>query len=234
MGLKPQWLTKHLFTVVTANGPQHVFASKNSLNSQLSSGLSSNKYLMRTILSQHNLPNIPYFRPEDQAEAELFLGIHGRLIAKPNKGSGSKDIHHIKTPTDLSKLVIENYILEKYIEGKELRYLTLNGEVVAVYHSDYGNSIEELRELKCIAYGQTEWNQQLVALSKKVVNSVNLRFGCVDYLVEADGTVYILEVNSAPDLKWFHNPSSGPAVNVARLFLEALVAEATPLPSPLS
>jgi hypothetical protein len=35
-------------------------------------------------------------------------------------------------------------------------------------------------------------------------------------------------VNTMPGLKWFHAPSSGPVVDVARLFLESVIEDLCP------
>ena len=48
----------------------------------------------------------------------------------------SYDIHIINSPKDLVGLNIKKYILEKYIQGEELRYLTLNGKVINHVNDD--------------------------------------------------------------------------------------------------
>jgi glutathione synthase/RimK-type ligase-like ATP-grasp enzyme len=50
-----------------------------------------------------------------------------------------------------------------------------------------------------------------------------LRFAAIDFIVGPDGKARILEVNSSPGMKWFHAPTSGPVVDVAHLFLRAML-----------
>ncbi len=230
MRLNPKWLTKNLFSVTTDDGIKHVWSSRSSLNSHLSVSLTNNKYLMRTILDEAQLPNIPYLHATTLAQAAAFLANHRKIIVKPVKGARADDIHLVDQPAQMAKLEIKKYILEKYIEGKELRYLTLEGKVIAACQNDYTNPLELYRNLNCSAYAAAEWDPQLVALSEQIVKLIDLRFGAVDYLITADGTVYVLELNSAPALKPFHSPDSGPATDVAQLFLQAMVDDQTPAP----
>ncbi len=167
------------------------------------------------------MPNIPYTRARTQSDAEAFLSRHGTIIAKPVTGAGARDIHVVTNRAQLAALNVEQYILEKYIAGKELRYLLLNGEVVGVHRSEYGTSVAEDRPLERISYPRNLWNPTLVASSLRIADILDLKFAAVDYLVDDSGRVYILEVNTTPGLKWFHAPSSGPIVDIARLFLES-------------
>ena len=68
-------------------------------------------------------------------------------------------------------------------------------------------------------------NHEIVAQSIKVAELLGLEFACVDYLVGDDGQHFILEVGAAPGFRWFHSPSSGPAVDVARMFLNSYIAK---------
>lgn len=234
MGMEPKWLTKHLFSVVTPSGEQHVFYTKSILNSHISVILANNKFLTRTLLEHHQLPNIPFCKPANLEEAKVFLNEHGPVIAKPLHGFGARDINLIHKASDMGHLKFGKYIFEKYIVGKEMRYLILNGHVIAVHESDYGTSLSPSRELKRISYESNEWNPQLTNLTKKIAKVVNLNFAAIDFIVQTNGTIYILEVNCAPGLKWFHSPTSGPVVDVANLFLQAILEDGKPIVSPLA
>jgi glutathione synthase/RimK-type ligase-like ATP-grasp enzyme len=169
------------------------------------------------------MSNIPFTLPRTQAEAAAFLGKYGKIIAKPVAGFGAHDIHIITTQAQLNQLAIPGYLLEKYIAGKELRYLILNHEIIGVHRSEYGTSVEENRALQRISYPKALWDPALMSSSLRIADILNLRFAAIDYLVEASGRAYILEVNTIPGFKWFHAPTSGPIVDVARLFLESIL-----------
>lgn len=222
MGLQPSWVTpKGLFAVLIDGQEQYVNFARSPLNSHANASLASNKHLTRQILERHRMPNIPFLSPKLQAEAELFLSKHDKIVAKPTKGSGSCDIHIITSASQLQGLDITEYILEKYIAGQELRYLVLNGAVIGVHRADYGTSVQKDRPLQRISYHSSAWDQTLVSLAIQITHVLGLKFAAVDYLVDSSGNAYILEVNTAPGLKWFHGPTSGPAVDVAHQLLQA-------------
>lgn len=229
MGLQPSWVVPNgLFVVVTDQGEKYINESHSTLNSQNGVSLSKNKYLTRLILGRHDLPNIPFARPKTSAEAKVFLDEHSTIIVKPVRGMGAQDIRVVTSMAQLAGVDITKYIFEKYIAGKEMRYLILSGTVIAVHESEYGTSVAEDRDLQRISYSQDDWDQVLVGQSLRIAKILGLKFAAVDYIIDNDGRVYILEVNSAPGMKWFHAPTSGPSVDVAGLFLEATLAETVP------
>jgi glutathione synthase/RimK-type ligase-like ATP-grasp enzyme len=222
MGLDPSWVTPNSLFAVTYNGQeQYINLARSPLNPHASISLARNKYHTRLILERHGMPNIPFTRTDSAVAALAFLRAHGKIIAKPVTGSGAHDIHIITTSQQLRTLDVTKYILEKYIVGQELRYLVLNGEVIGVHRSEYGVSVREDRPLERISIPLAKWDLALVSSAIQIVQALGLNFAAVDYLVTTSGFGYILEVNSTPGLKWFHAPTSGPAVNVARQFLEA-------------
>jgi glutathione synthase/RimK-type ligase-like ATP-grasp enzyme len=169
------------------------------------------------------VPGIPFLHTADVVSAQDFLAKHTKIIVKPIKGSNSADVRILDSADQLTGLEVSKYILEKYIQGNEMRYLVLDGRVIGVHRSDYGESVAEDRYLERISYPEDEWDPELTALSLQVVDIFGLRYAAVDYLVPANGRAVVLEVNSSPGMKWFHAPSAGPSVPVARLFLESMM-----------
>lgn len=228
MGLGPTWVVPHgLFAVVVDGREEYVHFARSPLNSDVSVSLAKNKYLTRKVLSRHGIRNIPFIRPQTLDVAQAFLATHGTIVAKPLTGSGSRDVHIITKREQLSGLDIYNYILEKYIAGKEMRYLVLNGVVIAVHESDYGSSVAVDRALRRISYSREAWDARLIEESLQIADVLSLQFTAVDYLVDDNGQHHLLEVNTMPGLKWFHAPTTGPAVDVARSLLEALYMSET-------
>ncbi len=224
MGLNPSWVTQDgLFAITTSGGEQYINLVRSPLNTQIGVSLSSNKYLARRIMERHGLPNIPYALPQTPSQAKGFLDQYGTIIVKPIGGAGSRDIHIVTAMRELEGMDVREYIFEKYVTGKEMRYLVLNSTVIGVHRSEYGTSVDEHRDLQRISFPQASWDTDLVELSIKIASILGLGLAAVDYLIDDEGVAHILEVNSAPGLKWFHAPSSGPTVDVARLFLEAVL-----------
>jgi glutathione synthase/RimK-type ligase-like ATP-grasp enzyme len=224
MGLRPEWIVHdELFVVTTPTGEHYVNYGRSSMNSHVGVSVTRNKYQTRKVLARHGLPNIPYISTASLAEAKAFLVSHGTIIAKPLLGSGSVDIHIIRQVSQLENLKISGYILEQYIPGREMRYLVLGDEVIAVHESRYGESVSHDRELQRISYEPADWDPALIDLSVQISQIVGLSFAAVDFMIDGQGQHHILEVNSCPGFKWFHSPSEGPPVDVASRFLQVLV-----------
>jgi glutathione synthase/RimK-type ligase-like ATP-grasp enzyme len=225
LGLQPSWLGPGGVFAINHDGTEkYINYSRSPINSHAAVSLSKDKYLTRVILNRHNLPNIPFTTAGDVETTAAFLKEHSRIVAKPIKGSGSRDIHILSDPAYLAQLDISRYIFEKYITGAEIRYLVLNGSVIAVHHSEYGTSVAEDRPLQRFSIERQDWDERLEAMTVRVSDILGLNFAAVDYLIEPSGQSHILEVNSAPGLKWFHAPTTGPPVDIAHLFLCAIVA----------
>jgi len=227
LGLQPVWVMPGgILAIQVAGKERYLNLARSPLNSHLSISLSVDKYLTRLVFARHKLANIPFARATTHAEANLFLESHGTIIAKPVTGSGSRDIHIITTYQQLHALTVTNYILEKYIVGPEMRYLILDGSVIGAYQSDYGISVQSNRTLQCLALPPESWDPTLVSMAGQATAALGLGFAAVDFIISGSDS-YILEVNTTPDLKWFHAPSFGPVVDVARLFLESIVQHYT-------
>jgi glutathione synthase/RimK-type ligase-like ATP-grasp enzyme len=232
MGLTPSWVIPLDTFAISIDGQErYINLARSPLNSDASVSLAKNKYITRRILERHKMPNIPFSLPRSQAEAVAFLEKYEKIIAKPVSGAGSHDIHIVTQKAQLMPLKISDYILEKYVLGKELRYLVLSGRVIGVHRSEYGTSVEYSRQLQRISYPRSLWDPALISSSLRTAGILGLQFAAVDYLIDTSGRAYILEVNTMPGLKWFHAPSSGPVVDVARLFLESVVDEVSPVAS---
>jgi D-alanine-D-alanine ligase-like ATP-grasp enzyme len=169
------------------------------------------------------MPNIPFAKIQTLTDAALFLKTHGKIVAKPTKGFGALDIHVITEESQLQSLRLNRYIFEKYIGGKEMRFVILNDEVIVVHESLYGTSVAADRYLERISFPEDEWDPELVATARKAMQIFELNFGVVDFLVDPFGRAHILELNTTPGLHWLHEPTSGPPVDVARMFLESIL-----------
>lgn len=203
-GLQPEWLAdSRLFCVSTPTGERYISESMSTQNSHTDANLARNKHHTRLVLDRFNLPNIPYARPKTRDDAVQFLREHGTIIVKPLAGLGAKNITIVKQVSQLDDVDFKKMIFEKYILGEEMRYLVLNDQVIAVHQSDYGVSVAEDRPLKRISISQDDWDKNLVTLSLQVAKIMRLNFATVDFLIDGDGRAYILEVNTAPGLKWF-------------------------------
>ncbi len=156
-------------------------------------------------------------------EANEFLKKHKTIIAKPTKGKHSKDVHLIENAEDFKHIDLTKYLLEKFIEGKEERYLILNDKILAVHRKVYKTPINNPETVKRVAYEKIVWDKEVVKISRNVTTALGLAFAAVDFLITTNGRTYILEVNSAPGLSRFQYPDEGPSIDIASIFLEASI-----------
>jgi len=228
MGLEPSWVVKNSIFVVTINGEEsYIEFTKSSFNTELNAGLAKNKHYARKIIERNNLPDIPYAVADNLSQVDEFIALHNKVVVKPIRGSGSSNVHIITKASQLPQIKLSKYILEKYAPGIEMRYLILNQKVIAVHRSDYGVSVKADRHLDRLSIAREYWDEELIRLSHRTAKAFGLNFAAIDYMVMPNGEAYILEVNTAPGLKWFHYPTSGPPVDVARVFLNSLIEETT-------
>lgn len=223
--LHPKWLTDYgLFSVKMKGRKLYVYYSYSALNSHLSSRLAFDKHATRTILEDNSLPNIPYSAAKTKEEVQKIFKQQKVIIAKPTLSSHSENIYLIRSIDDIPILPYEDYIFEKYITGEEYRYLVLQNKVIAVHRKYYKTPINNPDTVKRISYPQKQWDPALISLALQVADAMHLSFAAVDFIIDQEGRAYVLEVNSAPGLWHFHHPSEGPSVNVALLFLNAMMA----------
>lgn len=224
MGLNPQIVTNYGLVSIDINGqPHYLFHLSSNPNDQLASWVSQNKHATRIVLEKHNLPNIPFSRPESLAEAKEFLATQGPVIVKPTKGQKSQNIHLVHNEAELEQLNLSGCILEKFIKGQEVRFLVVDSNVTAVHHKVYAGDINDPKTVKRVSLERESWDNHLASIAVSVAKALGLVFTAVDFIVTADGDAYILEVNSAPGLARFQEPDEGPAIDIMRLYLERIV-----------
>lgn len=211
MGLSPKWLINYgLFSIQFKGKNAYVFYTSTLLNSQLGAYLAKNKHATRVILEKNNIPGVPFSVAETPKELEIFLKKYKTIIAKPTMGRGSSDIHLINSIKDSQGLNFQNYIFEKFIKGREVRYLVLDKRIIGVSE----------RAKEKISYPKKLWSKKLSDIAIKTAKVLHLRFAAVDFLIDNRGHAQILEVNASPGLYRFQNPSRGPKINLARIILE--------------
>lgn len=231
--LAPEWITPWGLMSVQINGiEKYLFMSKTLLNTQISSYLSANKHATRAILGRHGLRNIPYCSPSTLSELASFFETHQPIIGKPTMGQRAEGILLVNEASELPKLPLSGMIYEKYISGPEVRYLVLQGQVIAVQQKIFETEIYSPENSKRVSFPPEEWDLELSEIAKKIARILELGFCAVDFKQDQDKKWFILEVNSAPALWRFEAPDEGPAVAVSELLLKAVIAQFTsPEPS---
>ncbi|HSX46243.1 MAG TPA: ATP-grasp domain-containing protein [Candidatus Saccharimonadia bacterium] len=224
MGLKAKLLNDQGLVSIETNGKEvYLFHKTSNPNTQMATWLADNKYVARVIFERQGLPNIPFCCPVSNLEATDFLSEHGKIICKPVKGGHSQNVHLVTSKDELGKLDLSQCILEKFIEGQEVRLLVVGGEVKAVHHKVYDGPINNPDTVRRVSIEKNQWDEQLVGLAVKAAQALGLKFTAVDFLVTTHNEAYMLEINSAPGLDRFQRPDEGPSLNIMKLYLEQII-----------
>ncbi len=228
IGLDPKWETDYgLFSVSLNNSPKRefFFHSNLNLNGELSRILVKNKHFTRLILEKNNFVNIPYILPRSSEKLQDFFEQYQPIICKPLLGQKSKRVYLIKTVERLQKCSLKMNFFEKYIDGEECRYLILQNQVIAVQRKKLSPTKKYPWNLHYIGVEKLHWNNDLVEESLRIANIFNLRWAAVDFIIDAAGKAWVLEVNSSPGIVKIHNPDEGVRVNAAELIWKAITAK---------
>lgn len=224
LGLKAELLNDQGLVRIEVNGNEvYLFHKTSNPNTQMATWLADNKYAARVIFERKGLPNIPFCYPASKAEATDFLVNHDKIIVKPLKGGHSQNVHLVTTQDELEKLDLSKCILEKFIEGQEVRLLVAGGEVKAVHHKVYDGPINNPDTVRRVSLAKNQWDEQLAGLAIKAAAALGLNFTAVDFLVTAQNQAYLLEINSAPGLDRFQYPDEGPALDIMKLYIEQVI-----------
>lgn len=224
LGLKPRWEIGREFLSVEGTGKRHYLSyTRSPFNSQISSGMAMQKQQTHVVLEQAGFPTIPYLRPRNLVEAEAFYDQEQPLVCKPIAGRDMKGVFRVASREDLGLLRYPSkMLLEKYIEGLEVRYLVFRRKVVAVQQKEVRPTSESEFAKWVTNVPEGQWQPELAELAVAVAERMGLGLVAVDFICQPDGVALILEVNSLPGISLFHYPDAGEVINVARLILEAL------------
>lgn len=226
LGLNPKWETDYgLFSVSFRNTSkrEYFFHSNLNLNGELSRILVKNKHFTRLILEKNNFVNIPFILPRSPEELRYFFDQHQPIICKPLLGQRSKKVYLIKTKERLEKCSLKMNFFEKYIEGEEHRYLILDRKVIALQHKKLSPTRKYPWNLRYTGVDQLNWDEELIDQSLKIASIFKLNWAAVDFLLDADGKAWVLEVNSSPGIVKIHHPDDGIKVNAAGLIWKVLM-----------
>ena len=228
MGYEANLVNDQGLVCIKVSGKEvYLFHKTSNPNTQMATWLANNKYASRVIFGRSGLPNIPYYLPTNASEAARFLSEHGKIIVKPLKGGHSQNVHLVTNESELKNLDLSKSILEKFIEGQEIRVLVVGGEPKAVHHKVYEGPINNPELLRRVSLEKSWWDEQLLVLATKAAEAFGLDFTAVDFLVTEAGKPYMLEINSAPGLDRFQNPDDGPPIDIMRLYLEQVIKNYT-------
>ena len=178
----------------------------------LSSSIAMNKQISKIFFTKFkiNTPNGNYLNCLDYEKKIKFP-----LIVKPNLGGSSNDLHLVHTKKDLNlfikkkKNLINCYIFEEYIYGREITVGILDNKICGVMEIIFDDEIYDYNN-KYVKIAKHVLNPDL---PKDIIKSLHenslkihgeLNCNCIsrlDYRFnEKNGMVYLLEINTQPGL----------------------------------
>jgi D-alanine-D-alanine ligase len=196
----------------------------------LGSAVGMDKVLMKTILAQHNLPQIKFYsclrKDLDKnldsviAEAEKNLG-YPCFVKPANMGSsvGISKAHNKSELIDSLSLAARydrKIILEEYIEGREIEVSVLGndnpiasvpGEIIPLkefydYEAKYADGFSDLKIPAELPVGIAKQLQDLAVKVFKALDCAGM--GRVDFFIaKRDGRIVVNEINTIPGFTRF-------------------------------
>lgn len=230
LGYQPKKLTDYGVFSFFAHGKEHYFFhSILPFNSQIATYAATDKYTTRLVLETIREKNIPYCLPKNLSEAKTFFEANAPIIVKPTTGQRAENIHKVSHWEELRNLPWQNSLLEKYIDGVEIRVLMLDGQAFGIAEKTLAPLPDKPWEKRWRVLSANEHTSSLVERTKKILKALGLRWGAVDYIRDKEGTSWVLEVNASPGFVHFHEPHQGPAQDIAGKVLQAILADTSSL-----
>lgn len=223
-GLNPVWENpRGLFSI--PHNEQHIFVYYTMLhiNSQLGSWICKDKSYARAFLEKGGFKNIPWCYSNQTKDINVFFDTHKKIIQKPVMGMLSHNVKLISNREDIDMTTLEDSIFERYIEGTEYRCLILNGEAVAMQKKTMDPTPEHPWRKFITNVDKGEWIDECMATSLQIAQQLHMGFIAVDFIIDAEGTQWLLEINGMPGLHSFHNPDGGEPMNLAAKVLEVIM-----------
>lgn len=129
------------------------------------------------------------------------------VIVRPHKHAQGRSLHMCNTFAEVLHWCARypQYYIQKYIpKVAEYRVFIVQGRVASVARKTPGNpqdvawNVARGGRFDNVRWG--EWPLRAVKIAIQGFNLSSLDFGGVDIMVDAEGTPYIIEINSAPSL----------------------------------
>ena len=183
----------------------------------LGSAISMDKGLTKRILHDGGVPTSPWFtlqKGQEIADPSVY-GLEFPLVVKVNRGGSSVGVYIVRDQAEYSEAVEEAFslenqiVVERYIYGREFSVGVLNGKALPVieiapkegfydYKNKYtaGSTVET-----CPAVLSEVLTSRMQRYAEAGFRLLRIDgYGRLDFLMEADGTMYCLEANTLPGM----------------------------------
>lgn len=175
------------------------------LNNPMAVGLASDKLRSLTVLSQNGVPVVPFTTSQAEAREWRETGsfVYSRTLLNASEGRGI-----VVTGPFEGEDVPYAPLYTKYIgRNTEYRVHVFREEVIDFAQKKKRRGEEADQMVKSHSNGWIFAREEVVILTEaleasiQAVSVLGLDFGAVDVLAGSNGSVYVLEVNTAPGLE---------------------------------
>lgn len=165
------------------------------------------KIIMKSYVEQHNILTPPFIDCLNKEKIKEFLQLIGYpAILKPKREASSRGVFKVTSEkelnTILSKIPLDQYECEKYIEGDiyHVDGVILNDNLIFIKASKYINSCLDFKNgqaVGSVVSDNKSLNKKIFAISKKILSALNLSSGIFHLeLIVKNNDIYFLEIGA--------------------------------------
>jgi len=188
-------------------------------SSPMGHGLALDKMVAKILLQKHNIPTPNFWVFSDHQFKEISIDYP--VIVKPKMEAvsfGLRIVDNIEDLREAVKFIIDEYrqpaLVEQFIKGREFAVGLLGNNPVEAFPvlefdlendpfgiQTYENKTVNQRKKICPAVIPEDKKKEMISLSKEAFRVLQLRdFSRVDFRMDENNNVYILELNSMASL----------------------------------
>lgn len=184
----------------------------------MASALTMDKYRTKLLWQALNLPISPFIalskdEPFDIQSIITKLGLP--LIVKPSNEGSSVGMSKVVSVSELKPAIEKAFehdemiLVEKWLSGPEYTVAILGDEVLpsiriqpaAVFYDYEAKYLSDDTQYFCPSGLSDEKEKEIAELARSAYKAVNCRgWGRVDVMMDGDGKMYLLEVNTSPGM----------------------------------
>lgn len=201
--LNPNYITPN--DTVVRWGCTASVGTRSVINTSAAIHAVNNKLEFRRTLNDHELCPDTWFSCDEVPEY-AFSG-DNKVVLRPARHAQGRNLHVCSTPSELAqaaRLYESVYISPLINKVQEYRVFVVQGRAVAVAQKTPADpSAVAWNVARGGRFDNVNWDNWPLRAVKQCIQAFNLTdldFGGVDVMLDAEGTPYILEINSAPSL----------------------------------
>jgi tetrahydromethanopterin:alpha-L-glutamate ligase len=184
------------------------------------------KAMTSFLLHRASIATPPTWVCESRHQAHDIIGQQGRLIIKPlfgSQGEGVRLVERTNLPLPMDTFVDGVFYLQKFIETGDYKYdyrvfVVANQAVAAMRRSGEGWLHNVAQGAQCEAANEAD----VLELAIQAAQAIDISYCGVDIIRDAEGKLWVLEVNSIPAWRGLQNATS---VNVAQVLVDDFLSK---------